>query len=215
MKAAIFDFDGTLADTLPIVFRSFQEVFRRFDDKELTEEEIRDMLGPAEVDILTEHLAYRPVDEAMEYFYEVYERDHDSLVTQRSDLQQVLEEIKKQLPLAVVTGKSSRGLAISLKKLGMEQLFDVVISGDDVHEPKPDPEGVKAAASRIGIRPEEAFFAGDSDVDILAGSSAGAVTIGAQWLEHLQQQQFEKEPDYTFADPAVFHEFIKSELKQG
>ncbi|HLS10243.1 HAD hydrolase-like protein [Lentibacillus sp.] len=40
MKAIIFDFDGTLADTLPVCYRAFQDVFRTFDGRELSDDDL-------------------------------------------------------------------------------------------------------------------------------------------------------------------------------
>ncbi|GAB3068578.1 HAD family hydrolase [Salinicoccus sesuvii] len=44
-KAIIFDFDGTLADTLPLCFHSLQTVFKTFDYKTFSDDQIKEMLG--------------------------------------------------------------------------------------------------------------------------------------------------------------------------
>jgi len=56
MKAIIIDFDGTLANTLPNCYYAFQNVFKQFDNKVLTSEEIKAMFGPLETGIIRENL---------------------------------------------------------------------------------------------------------------------------------------------------------------
>ena len=58
MKAIIFDFDGTVADTLPTIYYSFQTIFKQFDDEELNDEDVKAMFGPSEVGIINHKLTY-------------------------------------------------------------------------------------------------------------------------------------------------------------
>ncbi|WP_081742054.1 MULTISPECIES: HAD hydrolase-like protein [Bacillaceae] len=56
IKAVLFDFDGTLADTLPVCFLAFESVFKKFDERDVTTEEIKSMFGPSETGIIRENL---------------------------------------------------------------------------------------------------------------------------------------------------------------
>jgi pyrophosphatase PpaX len=80
IKAVIFDFDGTLADTLPVCFFAFQAVFREFDNRELTNEEIKAMFGPSETGIIRKNLMNNDYEKAIELFYEKYNDEHQNLV---------------------------------------------------------------------------------------------------------------------------------------
>ena len=75
MKAIIFDFDGTLADTLPICFYAFQSVFKEFDDIDVSTDEIKAMFGPSETGIIKENLKDVNHDHAIELYYDVYIRN--------------------------------------------------------------------------------------------------------------------------------------------
>jgi pyrophosphatase PpaX len=55
IKAIIFDFDGTLANTLPICYYAFQKVFKVFDNKDLSTDEIKAMFEPSETGIIREN----------------------------------------------------------------------------------------------------------------------------------------------------------------
>ena len=70
--------------------------------------------------------------------------------------------------------------AFTEMKLDMEGLFDVIITGDDVIKPKPDPEGLLKALSLLKVENSDAIYIGDSDADIIAGVQANVYTIGVQ-----------------------------------
>ena len=74
IKGIIFDFDGTIADTLPICLHSFRRVFHEFDDRSLTDQEIKAMFGPSEVGIIELNLRRKEfVPQAIEAYYAHYQ----------------------------------------------------------------------------------------------------------------------------------------------
>lgn len=199
IKAVIFDFDGTLADTLPVCFYAFQAVFKDFDNLEITSEEIKAMFGPSETGIIRENLLNKNSDKAIELYYEKYSEKHLLLVPDNEEMNTLLLNLKSAgYKLGIVTGKARRSLDISLKCLNMNDLFDVIVTGDDVHMPKPHPEGINKALKQLKIESSEAVFLGDSDADILAGKQANVHTIGVQWLPNFQSLEFSMQPNQIF-----------------
>lgn len=196
MKAIIFDFDGTLADTLPVCFQAFQSVFKKFDDREVDVEEIKAMFGPSETGIIRANVKSEHHDQAIEHYYETYADMHNQFVSTNEEIDRLLKSLKKKgFKLGIVTGKAKRSLDISLNILSMNDLFDVMITGDDVTSPKPHPEGIHKALEQLNIDHSHAVFIGDSNADILAGKEANVHTIGVQWLPNYQSNEFEVQPD--------------------
>lgn len=211
MKAIIFDFDGTLADTLPICFYSFQAVFKEFDNIDLTEDEIKSMFGPSETGIIRENLIHSNHDQAIELYYEKYNEQHRELVLDNQKINDLLLQLKSAgYRLGIVTGKARRSLLISLECLKMNDLFDVIITGDDVDQPKPHAEGIYKALEHLGIKNAEATFLGDSDADILAGKQADIQTVGVQWLPNYQTLEFTVQPDQMFSSVDEFMEYLQT-----
>lgn len=210
MKAIIFDFDGTLANTLPVCYFAFNQVFKEFDHKDLSSDEIKAMFGPSETGIIRENLLNQNKEQAIELFYKAYSENHENLVELNKDINELITYLKNNgVKLGIVTGKAKRSLDISLKALQMENLFDVIVTGDDVINPKPHPEGVIKALSALQIEKNEAMFVGDSDADIQAGVQANVYTVGVQWLPDYQSLEFSIEPDAIFKSVAEFHESLK------
>jgi pyrophosphatase PpaX len=210
IKAIIFDFDGTLANTLPICFLAFKKVFKEFDDKDYSSEEIKAMFGPSETGIIRENLSYINKEQAIELYYKAYTEHHQELVKPNDEMDELLGTLKSRgIKLGVVTGKGKRSLDISLKALQMDGLFDVIITGDDVMNPKPHPEGVIKALKLLGIEKEDAMFLGDSDADIQAGKQANVYTVGVQWLPDFHSSKFNVEPDLIFTSIREFNKAVK------
>lgn len=109
-KTILFDFDGTLADTLPICFYSFQGIFKKYDDRELTKEDIIAMFGPSEIGIIKQNLSNQHhVLQTIEDYYEFYNLGHSKFVQQNEKILNMLSELKKSnVNLGVVTGKARR-----------------------------------------------------------------------------------------------------------
>ncbi len=56
--------------------------------------------------------------------------------------------------------------------------FDVMITAEDVGAPKPAPDSILKACSKLGVKPKNAVYAGDTEADIIAAKSAGLIPIG-------------------------------------
>lgn len=209
IKAIIFDFDGTLADTLPVCFSAFQAVFRKFDNRELTPEDIKAMFGPSETGIIRKNLINTDHENAIELYYEKYNSEHQYLVQKNEEINNLLKRLKNDgYKLGIVTGKARRSLDLSLKRLEMTHFFDVIITGDDVESPKPHPEGINKALEQLNVSNNEAIFIGDSDADILAGKQANIHTIGVQWLPNYQTIEFSVQPDELYSNISDFNQLL-------
>jgi pyrophosphatase PpaX len=194
---------------LPICFYAFQAVFKEFDNIEITSEEIKAMFGPSETGIIRENLMNRNYVQAIEMYYQRYSEYHQNLVKENKDIKELLLYLKREgYKLAIVTGKARRSLEISLDCLNMKDVFDVIITGDDVELPKPNPEGINKVLSILNIKNNEAVFLGDSGADVIAGLEAQVYTIGAQWLPNYQSLEFNIKPNQLVKSASEFRKLL-------
>ncbi|WP_328803692.1 NUDIX hydrolase N-terminal domain-containing protein [Paenibacillus puerhi] len=215
IKAVLFDFDGTLADTLSLSFYAFKSVFKKYDNRELSTDELVSMFGPTEDEIITQNLVNKErIDQAIKDYYQLYKEGHTNQIQQSADILMMLKYIKSHnLKIGVITGKSRTAFQISSESLNLSHFFDVVISGDDVQKPKPRPEGIRTALKILGLDSDEAVFIGDSNADIMAGKSAGLRTFAVQWLSIFQSVSFEVQPDLVFTKVDQFLHLLENELE--
>ncbi len=179
----IFDLDGTLADTLPLIYESFNDAFVPITGKPLSPEEIRALFGPPDNYVIRNVLDPEHHDEAIGRYVATYERRHRDLVELFEGIDALLADAHAAgIKLAVVTGKSRNTALMTLDILGVLDRFDVVYAGDDVDRQKPDPMAlIMALADLAHDDSARAAMIGDSAADILAGKGAGVVTIGVLW----------------------------------
>ncbi|MVO98079.1 HAD family hydrolase [Paenibacillus lutrae] len=212
IKAVLFDFDGTLADTLPLSFAAFRSVFLNYENRQMSNEDIIHTFGPTEEGIIKLHITdKKSVHAAIEHYYEVFEKDFENQVVQSPEMMDLLEQLAERgIKLGIITGKSRRCLDICSVKLGLEGKFELSITGDDVVKAKPDPEGILKAIRQMGLTKEEVIFVGDSNADMMAGKSAGVVTMGAQWFGTVQNQELSPAPDHVLTSTLELIKLVKT-----
>jgi len=209
MRTILFDFDGTVADTLPLIFTAFRSTFQQFLQEHYTDEQIVALFGPTETGILQNKLPSHVHDNALAHFYRVYTDEHSRIQNPENIRNMLVELHTAGIQMGIVTGKGRKSADISLREWGLDKYFSVVITGDEVTDPKPHPEGIFTAMKQLGATPEDTIFVGDSDADVLAGRAAGLQTVGVDWLLVTQKSgKFAPEPDYYFTDVRAFTDWI-------
>jgi pyrophosphatase PpaX len=210
VRAVVFDFDGTVANTFPIICDAFREVFKKYSGISPTDAEIVAMFGPTETSTIRDKFPeFDDIDPLVEDFFTRYESRHDQLVEPVPTIDRYLASLAKRgFKLGIFTGKSRRGLAISCARLFKHCHFDALITGDDVAYPKPNPEGLLKAMAILGVGPSECLYVGDSDSDMLAGRTAGVTVIRAAWFDLGALQPERVSGDYRFTSFEDFMAFM-------
>lgn len=187
----IFDFDGTLADTLPLAFMCFRETFLKYNGELMTNEQIATTFGPSEKVILHRHIrgSEQTKAEALAFFYALYKTNHTLYAECPPKIRQMLQTLKQQgKKLAVFTGKARESLDYSLQELGLTDLFDLTISDCDVEHSKPAPDGLLLAQRHFNLPAEQIIYFGDSEADVISGQQAGVETHKIDWIENPYSQ---------------------------
>jgi HAD superfamily hydrolase (TIGR01509 family) len=174
----VWDMDGTLLDSSVVAPATYAAAVRELGGPVVSAEQVIAAypLGPP--DVILAHLARRPVSSAdMEAYYSRLER-----VTVRSydGVADALSALRSRgRAVAVFTGASRRAAATLLAAAGLT--VDVLVGGDQVRRPKPAADGLIVAAERLGLRPEDLVYVGDSPLDMLAARAAGSYGAAASW----------------------------------
>jgi HAD superfamily hydrolase (TIGR01509 family) len=181
LKGIIFDLDGTLVDSLSTTFDAFNHAIVAHGGQPLTPQQIMAYFGPGEGQIFARILGQEKAAPAY-HLCRAYLDENIGRVPLHQGIGDVLEHLKSRgLPVAIVTGRSWDTTEIILKHHGILDRFVTVIANDHVGSPKPSPEGIRLALSRLGLEPVQAAYVGDSWVDMRASRTAGTLSIGALW----------------------------------
>ncbi|MEG8947606.1 HAD family hydrolase [Rosettibacter firmus] len=204
----IFDIDGTLASTHELVFESFNYVINKYYNKKLTTDEIIALFGPTE-DVILKEWMKEHYENARKDYYEFYESQHNEMANIFPGLEEVIKIIKsKRIPLGIFTGKGRDTSIITLKAIKLYDYFDLIITGDDVKEHKPSPEGINKFLSAFNLKPERTLMVGDTPTDIIASRGAGVKCALVLWDDFSRSRYSNSETDFIFYSVEEFKEFI-------
>ncbi|MEW5939763.1 MAG: HAD family hydrolase [Chloroflexota bacterium] len=89
-----------------------------------------------------------------------------------------LARLHGRFPMSVVSARDERATLAFLERFDLTRYFDVIVTSLTAEHTKPYPDPVLFAAQKMGIAPESCLMIGDTTVDIRAGKSAGAQTVG-------------------------------------
>jgi beta-phosphoglucomutase-like phosphatase (HAD superfamily) len=175
-SGAVFDFDGTLVDTMPLHYRAYHDVFRQLG-LELTEEHFLSCVGGPYRETIPKLLGKQVASVSVE---EIHRRKVEVLadLAETGPLEPLpaallLEAFVGRLPLAIASSGSRGGIQIFLRRLAWESYFDVVLTGEDAARGKPYPDIFALAAQRLGLSPQECLAFEDTDDGVEAARAAG------------------------------------------
>lgn len=100
-----------------------------------------------------------------------------------------------------------------LKKENILSFFHGIVTGQDVKQHKPDPEGIYRAMEQMNTSPQETLVVGDAGADILAGKSAGTFTALARWADVEPAYDLPSQPDFTFSIVQQLRAFLLPEAE--
>ncbi|MFZ5647283.1 MAG: HAD-IA family hydrolase [Bacillota bacterium] len=180
LKALLFDLDGTLINSIPLITWSFQKTFEYFG-LPWRNGEVLKTIGIPLREVAERYMPGR-AGEFIEK-YTLFQREkHMNYIKPYPGTAETMEFIKNcGYCTAVVTSKRKSPALKDLEITGLDKYFDITVAVEDVSRPKPDPEPVLKALALLNIKPGNALFVGDSWYDIMSGRQAGVATVGVTW----------------------------------
>ena len=182
IRALCFDVDGTLSDTDDLYVEKIARFFPRFlfyDPQRAARRFVMWIESPGNA-LLGFADTLGLDDEMMALINWMYRRRRKAwrkyLLVPGVD--EMLARLKGHYLMAVVSARDENGTMAFLDHFSLTQYFDVIITGLSAEHTKPYPDPVLLAAQKMGVPPESCLMIGDTTVDIRAGKSAGAQTVG-------------------------------------
>ncbi len=176
MKAALFDLDGTLIDSDEAIVWCVNALLAELGRPPAPRNKIVELIGVGLTPLLARFLP-DPEAHVAEY-RRLYLTGFASRTKILPGVPELLGELcRKHIPAAIVTNRN-RGLAADiLRGVGLFEYFDEIVGEGDGLPLKPDPAVIIEACSRLKVAPADAWYVGDTDIDVAAGLGAGCLTI--------------------------------------
>jgi pyrophosphatase PpaX len=178
----LFDLDGTLIDSGPIIIASMQHSVRTVLGREIPPEELGLTIGGQGIVAQMQAIDAEHADALLEAYKEHNDGLHDTL--------EAFDELLELLPslraegrrLGIVTAKRHRTVELALERFpALRAEFAVVVAHEDTSRHKPDPDPVLLAVERLGGTSADAAYVGDSPFDIRAAKAAGVHAVAVGW----------------------------------
>jgi HAD superfamily hydrolase (TIGR01509 family) len=211
-KGIIFDIDGTLTYTNQLIFDSFNHIAEKYLGRKFSDKEIIALFGPTE-DVILKQLCKENFELAKHDYYKYYRENH-SIAQLYDGIRELIIDLKKNsVLLSIFTGKGRTSSLITLDELGLTDFFDMIVTGDDVENHKPSPEGIIKFLYTYNLKPSEVLMIGDAPSDIIAAREAGVHIASAVWDSYSEEKVKELNPENIFHSVEELRNFIFSKSK--
>jgi HAD superfamily hydrolase (TIGR01509 family) len=195
-EAVIFDWDGTLADTRKVIDASFQRVLSDLHCK-ISDEFIERRIGIGAGEIFRQILRASKIQFEEALITSLVEKrirveiDLSSQVKLFEGAIELLESLHGKVKLALASMSNREVINYMLNVMDLRRFFDVVLTVDEVHNSKPDPEIFSKSALRLEINPTKCVVVEDSIFGVEAAKAAKmsciAVLTGVYSREELKK----------------------------
>ena len=214
LKAVIFDFDGTIADTVPLCIAACRAAFEPLAGRTFSDEEITATFGPSEEGsvraLIPDHY-----EAGVAAYLTCYKKLHPMCPKPFDGIPALLHGLKqKGLIIGLVTGKGRRSCDISLDAYGLADVFDAIEAGSPEGPCKP--RGIQTILRRFGLNGSEALYTGDVPSDITASREAGVRIASAAWASTADPKALAAcAPDAVCESIEAFAKYVEDLLREN
>jgi HAD superfamily hydrolase (TIGR01549 family) len=182
IKALCFDVDGTLSDTDDLYAQKFIRFFPKFlfrNPEHTTRRFVMWAEAPGNALLgLTDTIGLDDEIVALIDWLSRHRKMSSKKFLLIPGVAEMLTRLQGHYPMSVVSARDEKGTMRFLQQFDLAKYFDVVVTGQSAKHTKPYPDPILFAAKQMNVKPEECLMIGDTTVDMRAGKSAGAQTVG-------------------------------------
>lgn len=92
----------------------------------------------------------------------------------------------------------------------MYEFFDMIITGDDIEDHKPSPEGIDLFVQKFNLNRDKVLMIGDAPADVIAARNAGVKVASVVWDSYAKEKILEMNSDYVFETVDELMKFLKN-----
>lgn len=212
-KLYIFDFDGTIADTMPHIVNCVLKIIQKFNLKPLSQEDVEKYSGAVLADAL-KHLGAtdEQLPEIKKYYADIFFDDVSDIYLYDNFLD-IIKALKDNGCLLAVASNRGRNTMIPLlKSLGIESCFDKIVCESDVENKKPNPDMINLILEELNISKEDTLVLGDTEFDIMMSNNANCKSCYVCHEGKAKEDVLQLKPDYVIYS---FNELKNDNLKKS
>jgi len=198
----IFDFDGTITDSIPSAVEALQKTIKILGFPYRTKDEINKHVGLGEVPLVSGSIGSNDptlLKKALETYQKIYKAEGINKVMPYPHVRDMLEHFSKKTKV-IVSNKKDEFIGLILKNLRLERYFDKVFGGDSAPCLKPDPCAILHMLEIYGSDPKRTIFVGDMVVDVQTARNAGVISCAVTYGFDSREKLTAAGPDLMIED---------------
>ncbi len=204
VRCAVFDLDGTVLNTLGGLADAGNYALSCLGFPTYPEERYRFFVGngiPKLIErILPEGADQEAFEKAHHLFRSYYSKNMNNKTVPYDGIPEVLRQLKQSGVRLVLVSNKAHEFTKSMVEHAFGDLFDLVFGSTEDKPKKPDPYWVLHALGILKVKPEEAFYIGDSGVDMQTAKNAGIPACGVLWGFRDKKELLENGADFLCGD---------------
>ncbi len=209
LEAVVFDLDGTLLDSAPDLAAALNLVLEMEGLSALDVDDVRYMIGAGVPKLIERGFRKQGVEldannldpdllDAFLSYYDAHAADLSKVFPGTYDLIELL--CNRSVRIGLCTNKPTEATRAILSSFQIEDCFDSVIGGTSGFPKKPDPAGLKACLSELGVTPAQTLYIGDSATDVKTARNGGLPVV-------VMSYGYERTPAHELGADLVFDSF--------
>ncbi len=205
----IFDFDGTLVNSIPPAVEAVQEMLKELGYPHKTKEEINAYVGHGENPLVAGSIDSNDkaeINKAKEVYFRLY-TDKLKGIPLYPHVEKVLKSLKGKT-LSIISNKRDEFIEIILKNHKLNKLFSDILGGENTFPLKPDPFTVNMLRQKHNKSREQTLFIGDMTIDIETGKNAGVTTCATTYGFDAKEKLIKAKPDFLIDDFSKLKEIV-------
>jgi len=209
MKAFIFDLDGTLNDSVPLIVNTALQAYQELG-VEITEEEIKSYIGIPLIETGEHFLGPGRGEEYLDAYFRYYD---PAAYPMRAfpGIVELLRQLRRRgARLAVATAKRHQMALETIDSIGLAGLLDALVDSEATERRKPFADPALKALELLEAEPEQTLFIGDSVHDIQCAHHAGIRACAVTWGAGIRRELVAAEPEYMVDSVAELSELLLS-----
>lgn len=209
VELLIFDFDGTLADSLPLALAAVQKMLVKLGYPVKTIAEITTHVGWGEKQLISGSIGStdeQKVKLARETYFNLYREELKNILL-FPHLKETLEHFRDKT-MIVLSNKRLEFIQLILEQHKVARLFKEILGEDNSACLKPDPGVVLELLKKYQVKPERALLVGDMTIDIETGKNAGIKTCAVTYGFDNRTKLAAAQPDLLIDDIFELKELI-------
>ena len=204
-KYIIFDCDGTLLNTYPLIMESFKRTFKNYlPDYLLTEDELNSFFGPSLRLTFLRYFDESMVDDVIKYYRKINRSLMPEWINVFEGIIDLLEYLKQnEYPISILSNKAYDMIMYGLELTNIAHYFDVVIGYEQMPQHKPHPAGIEVIKDFYKTNNNDnIYLIGDTLIDINTAINSNINSVGVTWCITKKEDFIKGNAKYIINEPS-------------